>query len=54
MIKKTHKLYRSQINLIKMSNEDLRVINEKKINAKVRILRSGMSNRENMRSLIQK
>ena len=25
---KTQKFYRSQINLIKMSNEDLRVINE--------------------------
>ena len=25
---KTRKFYRSQINLIKMSNEDLRVINE--------------------------
>ena len=27
--KKTRKLYRSQINLVKMSNEDSRVINEK-------------------------
>ena len=26
---KTHKLYRNQINLIKISNEDPRVINEK-------------------------
>ena len=26
---KTQKLYRSQINLVKMSNEDPRVINEK-------------------------
>ena len=26
---KTGKLYRSQINLVKMSNEDARVINEK-------------------------
>ena len=26
---KTRKLYRSQINLVKMSNEDARVINEK-------------------------
>ena len=25
---KTRKFYRSQINLVKMSNEDLRVINE--------------------------
>ena len=26
---KTHKLYKSQINLVKMSNEDPRVINKK-------------------------
>ena len=39
--------------MVKMSNEDLRVINEKK-NTKVRILRSGVSNRENKRSLMQK
>ena len=28
MIKKTRKFYSSQINLLKMSNEDLRVIDE--------------------------
>ena len=28
MIKKTQKFYKSQINLVKMSNEDLKVINE--------------------------
>ena len=28
MIKKTEKFYSSQINLLKMSNEDLRVIDE--------------------------